>query len=192
MKAILLTSLIFFLTTGSVFAYDPLKFPGKGSFESFNRSLIDANQGRKLMKQGRYKEALKFYDKAISIYSLDAGMHSNRATILGHLNRPAEAVVEMKKATALAPDWSDGFNNLADKQKAIKDFRGAEESCREAMRLAPNDPLPILTLSEVYIEMGKKHDAQKLIFQASEMPGAKDPFIQDTIKVDKERLSRFR
>lgn len=180
-------------TSVGALGYDPQDFPGKGSVVQYDKALPAANQGAKLLEQGKYQQALIFYDKAIAIYPYDASMHSNRASALNHLSRTQEAVVELKKAIQLEPSWADGYNNLADKLKILKDYKGAEANCKKAMQCAPTDPLPLLTLAEVFMEMGRKQDAKQFIMKAANMPAAKkDQFIQETIKTDLEKLSRIR
>lgn len=180
-------------TSVGAFAYDPTAFSGKGNEASYKKALIPANSGAKLLKQGKFKEALEQYDKAISIYPYDAGVHSNRGIVLSGVSKHSEAIKEFRKVIELEPSWADGYNNLADELKIRKDFAGAEANLKKAMQLAPSDPLPLLTLAELYMDMGKKSGAQQLISTASKMPAAKnDKFIQETIKTDLEKLSRIR
>ena len=185
--------LIFASTTVGAFAYDPQEFSGKGSRAQYDKSIPAANQGAKLLHAGKYEEALRYYDKAIAIYPYDAGMHSNRASVLNHLSKTKESVVELNKAVQLEPTWADGYNNLADQLRISKDFSAAQSNCKKAIQLAPGDPLPVLTLAEIYIDMKKYPDAEQLISKAKRMPAAKnDQFIQKMIKVDLEKLSRIR
>ncbi|MBX9568648.1 MAG: tetratricopeptide repeat protein [Candidatus Obscuribacterales bacterium] len=180
-------------TTVGAWSYDGHSFPGKGDPANYRRSLPKADAAAKLLTQGKYQDALNQYDRAITIYPFDASMHSNRGAALSGLSKHVEAVKEFRKAIELEPSWADGYNNLADELKILKDFKGAEANTKKAIALSPADPLPLLTLAELYIDMGRKADAQQLISRAAKMPAAKnDNFIQETIKSDLDKLSRIR
>lgn len=191
-QAFLSALLIVVSTTVGALAYDGHQFPGKGSKNSYLQSIPVANMGAKFLGQGKFAEAIKYYDKAIAIYSFDASMQSNRGMAFSGLGKHSEAIACFKKGILLEPSWSVSYNNLADELRKTRDYQGAESNAKSAIQLAPSDPIPLLTLAETYIDMNKFDKAHALIDKVNRMPQANDQFIKETIKAYNERMARAR
>jgi DnaJ family protein C protein 7 len=71
------------------------------------------NKGNERYKQGRFEEALAFYDRAIALDSAKATYRSNRSAALIGLGRLIEAVVECKEAIRLDPSYQRAHYRLA-------------------------------------------------------------------------------
>lgn len=192
-QAFVFALLICASTNVGAIAYNPKQFPGKGNREAYRASLPAANNGSKFLDEGKFNEAIENYDKAIAIYPFDAGFYCNRGSAYVGLKKHSEAIASFRKGAQLAPDWSYNFNNLADELRITKDFTGAEAAAKTAIQLSPDDPVPVLTLAETYIDMGKPANAKVQIDKASRMPkSANDQFIKDTIKSYLEKMARTR
>ncbi|KAI4307375.1 hypothetical protein L6164_030574 [Bauhinia variegata] len=69
--------------------------------------------GNELYKQGRFKEALCFYDRAITLDSNKATYHCNKSAALIGLGRLLEAIVECEEAIRLEPSYNRAHHRLA-------------------------------------------------------------------------------
>jgi DnaJ family protein C protein 7 len=85
------------------------------------------NKGNERYRQGRYEQALVWYDRAISLDSNKATYRSNRSAALIGLGRLTEAVVECKEAIRLDPSYQRAHYRLATLY-----FRSALFDCQES------------------------------------------------------------
>ena len=88
-----------------------------------NTSSAMASSVRALANQGRLVEALTLCVKAIAADKLDHGLHYLHATILQELNHEDEAVVSLKRALYINPDFvlaHFALGNLAIRQGNIR------------------------------------------------------------------------
>lgn len=85
---------------------------------NYNRKLVmDAEEvkraGNEMYKNGNFAEALKLYDKAISMSPENAAFRSNRAAALTALGSLTEAVKECEEAVRLDPAYGRAHQRLA-------------------------------------------------------------------------------
>ncbi|KAG8632953.1 hypothetical protein MANES_18G068500v8 [Manihot esculenta] len=71
------------------------------------------NMGNEKYKQGRFEEALAFYDRAIALDSSKATYRSNRSAALIGLGRLTDAVSDCKEAIRLDPSYQRAHHRLA-------------------------------------------------------------------------------
>ncbi|KAJ4729670.1 TPR repeat-containing thioredoxin TTL1-like [Melia azedarach] len=80
-------------------------------------NVVDAEEvkraGNEMYKKGNFVEALKLYDKAISMSPENAAYRSNRAAALTAMGRLPEAVSECEEAVRLDPGYSRAHQRLA-------------------------------------------------------------------------------
>ncbi|WP_261225754.1 serine protease [Ancylothrix sp. D3o] len=93
------------------------------------------------------EEALKSFDKAISINNQDFTLHLSRGNVLRDLKRYQDAVTAYKKAIELNKNHSWSYFNLGNARRDLKDDQGAIEDYTEAIKINPN-------LAEAYINRG--------------------------------------
>ncbi|KAJ6774366.1 INACTIVE TPR REPEAT THIOREDOXIN TTL3-LIKE PROTEIN [Salix purpurea] len=110
---------------------------GQGLIISMDPEVLK-NRGNERYKQGRFEEALAFYDRAIARDSTKATYRSNRSAALIGLGRLIEAVAECKEAIRLDPSYQRAHYRLAtiyfrlgETQKALSHY----EQCTEARKL---------------------------------------------------------
>ncbi|KAI5597779.1 hypothetical protein BDE02_02G088200 [Populus trichocarpa] len=85
---------------------------GQGLITSMDPEVLK-NKGNERYRQGRYEQALVWYDRAISLDSNKATYRSNRSAALIGLGRLTEAVVECKEAIRLDPSYQRAHYRLA-------------------------------------------------------------------------------
>jgi tetratricopeptide (TPR) repeat protein len=147
-------------------SFDSRKFPGRGKLEAFNRSCAYDKKGIALEEQGKPKEAIEQYKKAIAIYPYFAVHFSNYANALADLHRYSEAVAQYQKAVELAPDFAAAYSNMADALSKQKNYREAERACKNALRVDPGYVPAMTNLAEVFLAQARPKEARTVLSQA--------------------------
>jgi len=134
------------LSRGGLAAY--AKGDIAGSVEQF-QSAVEAdpsnaqalnNLGQALVRSGRVREALPYFDRAISAAGSEWTYRFNRARAYGELQEWGRAIAGYRDAAGLFPqDYATAFN-LARALQASGDVSGAIEEYQRAMNLAPAEP----------------------------------------------------
>lgn len=191
-QAFLSALLVVASTSVGALGYDAAKFSGKGSRAQYEQSVAPANRGIDLLGEGKFEEAIKQFDKSMSIYPLDAAVHSHKGVALANLSRHPEALAEFRKSIQLEPAWAGGYNNLAFELLNVRDFKGAEINSKTAIKLAPKNPVYVLTLAEIYIDAKRTAEAKALIDKASSMTPMQgdEASVKESIKNDLAKLKR--
>ncbi|MEQ8187823.1 MAG: tetratricopeptide repeat protein [Candidatus Eremiobacterota bacterium] len=94
--------------------------------EIFSDDDIDAlrSKGVLLLMQGNYREAIKYFDKILSVEPSDINALGNKGFILGEENRYEEALEYLNKALTIKPDDSELLYTTGDvlyKQEKYED-----------------------------------------------------------------------
>jgi len=89
------------------------------------------------LRLGRLSEALDHANRAVGA-SASAAHFNSRGIVLQALNRLDEALADFDKATQLAPDLLDGWNNKAGVLRLMGLHREAVAALDEALRTAPD------------------------------------------------------
>jgi tetratricopeptide (TPR) repeat protein len=98
------------------------------------------NLGQALVRSGRAREALSYFDRAIAATSSVWTYHFNRARAYGELQDWGRAVAGYRDAAGLFPeDYATAFN-LARALQASGDVNGAIGEFQRAINLAPGEP----------------------------------------------------
>eukprot|EP00669_Euglena_mutabilis_P006505 TRINITY_DN2091_c0_g1_i1.p1 TRINITY_DN2091_c0_g1~~TRINITY_DN2091_c0_g1_i1.p1 ORF type:complete len:500 (+),score=143.06 TRINITY_DN2091_c0_g1_i1:34-1500(+) len=99
------------------------------------------NQGNELYRCGEYKEALKFYDRAVMSEPDNAKLYGNRAAALMMLGRHPEVIADCKRAIELDPSFAKAYGRLAKAYFQAGDFQRSLEKYHEALTLEINPDL---------------------------------------------------
>ena len=95
------------------------------------------NLGQVLVRSGRAREAVPYFDRAIAITDSVWSYHFNRARAYGELKEWRQAVVGYTDAARLFPDDYITQFNLAKARQADGDLQGAIQVYAKATELAP-------------------------------------------------------
>lgn len=99
-----------------------------------------ANLGLVYEKLHEYERAMTLYDQAIEKGGQIDWLLQRKASVLGELNRPQEAISALRRYLSLAPDDDAQWINLAIMYSDADDFAAAAQCFREAERIAPDSP----------------------------------------------------
>uniref|UniRef100_A0A831ZKL5 Tetratricopeptide repeat protein n=1 Tax=Desulfacinum infernum TaxID=35837 RepID=A0A831ZKL5_9BACT len=99
------------------------------------------NLGRIMADQGRYAEALRYFDEALHFKETYAEAHLYRGRALEALGRQAEARRAFKAAVAHGPNLPDAQFHYGRSCAAEGRSEEAVSAFRQVMRLAPGTPL---------------------------------------------------
>lgn len=97
------------------------------------------NLGQALVRAGRAREAIPYFDQAIAVTGNIWTYHFNRAKAYGELQDWSRAVAGYRQAAGLFPqDYATAFN-LARALQASGDLNGAIDEFQRAINLAPGE-----------------------------------------------------
>lgn len=172
-----------FVTQG----FDGKRFPGRGKREAFSKSCEYDQKGLALAEQGKTKEAIEQFKKAIETYPFFAVHFCNLGNALSDLHKYTEAVEQYEKAVKLAPDFAAAYSNMADALTKQKNYLKAELACRNALRVDPGYVPAMTNLSEVYLATNRPRDARTILGKAiglSTTAGLKKIIAEDLQKAN--------
>jgi len=144
------------------------------------------NLGQALVRTGRAREAIPYFDRAIAIADGVWSYHFNRAKAYGDLKEWRQAITGYTEATRLFPDDYVTQFNLARARQAGEDLPGALEAYAKATELAPGQPDFHLWYGQALDQSGKRQEAAVEYRQFLEL----DPNASQAEKV-KGRLSEL-
>lgn len=126
-----------------------------------------------------------YYTKLVEAYPADERAHN----LLGgfHFGQQefATAIEEYKKATTLAPTFSQPYNQMGYAYRFLGKYPDAEQAFKKYIDLIPNDPNPYDSYAELLMKMGRFEDSIKSYEKALSF----DPnFIASYIGIGLDRL----
>jgi tetratricopeptide (TPR) repeat protein len=98
------------------------------------------NLGQVLVRQGRAREAVPYFDRAITIVATSWAYHFNRVRAYAVLEEWGQAVAGYRDAQRLFPDDYATQFNLAKALQKSGDLRAAIPAFERAIELAPGQP----------------------------------------------------
>jgi tetratricopeptide (TPR) repeat protein len=101
-------------------------------------SVFYINRGDEKDDLGRYEEAIKDYDTAISLNPNDALTYNNRGLAKDKQGRYQEAIKDYDTAISLNPNHAFAYNNRGGAQCDLGRYQEAIEDYDTAIRLIPN------------------------------------------------------
>jgi len=113
------------------------------------------------LELGRFEEAVKRYDKALSIDSKLAATLVHRAIALAMLEKWKEADESAESATKLAPDEIEAWRVLADVNMRAGKYKSAMKALKRASEIDPTDASVENSMGMVAYKEGRLHDAAK-------------------------------
>lgn len=128
-----------------------------------------AKQGDAFYFEGRYDDAVTFYDKALEIKPDYYEVLLNRGTALDKLRRYSEAIASYDQAIQIKPDKHEPWNNRGVALQGWKRYSEAIASYDEAIRLKPDAPNAWYNRSCCYALQGKVALAVKSLRKAIQL-----------------------
>ena len=127
---------------------------------------------------GEVKAAQEHVDLLLQKRPNDPLSHLAAGNLLGRQQRFSEAIVEIRKAIALAPDSGDAYLNLALAQTAANLPDQAEPNYKKAIELKAVGANPRLALVAFYQQRGRYADAEQQVQQViAQDPKNPDPRV---------------
>ena len=125
-----------------------------------------SNLGIALFDQGKFDEALGFYDRAVAQDANFAQAHSNRGNARQRLKRFADAEQDYRRALELQPSFADAWNNLGTCLRELKRPEEAETAYRKALDFTPNNPDTLDNLALALKDLERFDEAADLMRRA--------------------------
>ncbi|XP_036335297.1 small glutamine-rich tetratricopeptide repeat-containing protein beta [Rhagoletis pomonella] len=97
------------------------------------------NEGNRLMKDGKYNEALLKYNSAISFDPKNPIYYCNRAAAYIRLNYNENAVTDCKTAILYKPTYSKAYGRLGIAYSNLKLYNEAQQAYEKAIELEPDN-----------------------------------------------------
>ena len=149
-----------------------------------NNAAALNNLGQVLVRTGRAREAIPYFDRAIAIADGVWSYHFNRARAYGELKEWRQAIAGYQEAARLFPDDYVTQFNLGRALQADGDLAGAIEAYARASELAPGQADFHLWHGQALDQIGRTGDAAVEYRRFLEL----DPNASQAEKV-KERLT---
>jgi tetratricopeptide (TPR) repeat protein len=149
-----------------------------------NNAAALNNLGQVLVRSGRAREAIPYFDRAIAIADGVWSYHFNRARAYGELKEWRQAIAGYQESARLFPDDYVTHFNLARALQADGNLTGAIESYAKASELAPGQADFHLWHGQALDQIGRTRDAAVQYRRFLEL----DPNASQAEKV-KERLT---
>jgi predicted O-linked N-acetylglucosamine transferase (SPINDLY family) len=124
------------------------------------------NLGLALMAQGRPRDALAAYGRALVLAATFAEAHNNLGIVWKELGDAAASRSAYRRALALRPEFVEAHNNAAVLLLEGGRLGDAEAACRRSLAVAPNFAVAWYNLGNVLRDSGHTLDAAAAFAQA--------------------------
>ena len=155
-------------------AYRDLAFAqpsAKGFFEKFNkaRELVDkVSEGERLWIladeagiNGNPVKQEEYLRQLIEKYSKDERAYNALGVFYFGQQEYGKAIVEFRKATEIASDFSPPYNMLGYANRTLENYGEAEAAFQKYIKLNPVDPNPYDSYAELLLKMGRFEESIK-------------------------------
>lgn len=136
-----------------------------------------------LFKDGKFGDAVEWYDRAIALDGCNAIYYANRAFAHIKLEKLGAAIADATQAIELNPKYVKGYYRRGDAQFAMGHFKQALIDLKKAAQVAPKDPdlRRKMTLCEKAYRTQKFEEA----LSTDETPS---PPVSETIDLDEMKI----
>lgn len=142
-----------------------------------NLSSVNLRMARVYMQLYDYPQALKYADLAFEADSTGAETAAFRGLIQYNLDHKAEALADMDRAVALAPDSPGGYISRGGVRKLYGDLRGALDDYNTALTLNGDDASSYMQRGRIYLLLGDSTAARRdfeAVLRLDTMPSEAD------------------
>ncbi|MDH4473462.1 MAG: tetratricopeptide repeat protein [Fluviicola sp.] len=136
------------------------------------------NRARELYKKGNYKEALKYYKSADRLAPNDVDLSEEKGQSAYRAGKYKEAEEAFRTAASKQTDTkrkASAYHNVGNARMKLKDYAGAEESYKEALRLDPKNEKARQQLAEAKRLKKEQEEQEKKKQQEKKPSDPKDP-----------------
>jgi Flp pilus assembly protein TadD len=126
-------------------------------------------KGRVYAQRTKYKEAMAYYNKALSIDPKNPEGWYLRALVLIDTGRPEEALADCDKALSLNQNYSDAYSKKALALINLERFEDAVLAATRASSLNGNDAMAWYIKGVCLDELGKSDEAQEAYGKSLEL-----------------------
>ena len=122
------------------------------------------NEGIDLSKSSKFDEALVMFDKSLAIKK-DPKVYLTKGVTYSRMQKPAEAIAELKSAVALDSTYDMGYYILGGMYISAKDYKNALANYSKAQEITKNEDIKTKAkdaLKTVYFQLGAEaYNAKK-------------------------------
>ena len=118
--------------------------------------LILATEAGATANPARQKD---YFEQLVAAYPNDERAHFYLAGCYLGQQEYAPAIEHYKKATELAPDYSNAYNLLGYAYKQSGDYASSEQAFQKYIEVLPKDPNPYDSYAELLLKMGRFDDS---------------------------------
>jgi superkiller protein 3 len=116
--------------------------------------------GRLLYTKKNYLEAETAFLKSFALAPNNIAPQLDLAELyLNGMNKPGKAVVAFRTVVKLKPDHAGAYFGLGNAQFTLKNYPEALQNLNKASSLAPENPLPLIAISQIYAAKANNKDA---------------------------------
>ncbi len=130
---------------------------------SSNKVKSDFNIGVYYQKQGNLGQAIRAYEKVLSVDPDNAEVHNNLGIIYKEQGNVDKAVEHFQRVVTLNPGMEEAHNNLGVMYFVNKDQRNAVMEYRKALELNPHNVTSQINLGLVYKAQGLERQSIDII-----------------------------
>lgn len=116
-------------------------------------------QGTELSQQGKYKEAIACFDKALTFNPKSIEALLNRSVAYENLQQHDKALKDLDRLIELTPNFPLAYVNRALALDALKRYREAIEDCSKAIQIDPTCASAFNNRGAVYNDVGEYEKA---------------------------------
>src|SRR6266545_3564874 len=132
----------------------------------FHVSNSEVAQGDRLVKSGRYQDALAHYERAIRIVRRPSYAWTSRGVAMKYLGRLDEALRCHENAIRLDAEYAIAWNNKGVVFARMNRFAEADKCHAKATKLRPEYVAAWLNRGEVLARLGSREQAQQCLERA--------------------------
>lgn len=135
--------------------------------------------GKAAIQRGDFQEALAQFERLTGDFGDLVEGHLMLATVLMHLGRLEDAILSFERAAALTP-WDASIpNRLGIALYQRKNWKGAEEAFRRALRIRPRNVDARVNLAQLYLTQGQEAQAAESLKEAARLAPGDEKILSD-------------
>jgi Tfp pilus assembly protein PilF len=127
-----------------------------------DNAIVNNNLGFALARQGRFHEAIRYYNEALHLKPQYVTARFNLGLVMGKVGKPQDAIHNLTRVLHTEPDFPDAHYYLGVAFMQTNHFEKAKEHFQKALQLAPeyaeaHNELGILLARQGDLSQAKKH-----------------------------------